>query len=220
MERQSCEIASLKEAVNLLTTQLSRMQEKEAEDLAQPVEELVQPAEQTWSEVVRNKNKNGKSKGIGRRKGKDGSVSVSGTESNGRGPSQGKRNGSSNSGMLPSRIDQQEGGSRVQTGRGEKVQVQGKRRVWGTLKACSSSAVKQAICRLTETAKENILSKRKYKTMRNNKIRWWHIISGDEDNLEKLEKEWEVVKAQTGWKLEKCYMDEENFLKAVTPLLP
>lgn len=104
--------------------------------------------------------------------------------------------------------------------RREKVQVQGKRRVWGTLKACSSSAVKQAICRLTETAKENILSKRKYKTMRNNKIRWWHIISGDEDNLEKLEKEWEVVKAQTGWKLEKCYMDEENFLKAVTPLLP
>ena len=56
--------------------------------------------------------------------------------------------------------------------------------------------------------------------MRNNKIRWWHIISGDEDNLEKLEKEWEVVKAQTGGKLEKCYMDEENFLKAVTPLLP
>jgi len=103
MERQSREIASLKEAVNLLTTQLSRMQEKEAEDLAQPVEELVQPAEQTWSEVVRNKNKNknGKSKGIGRRKGKDGSVPVSGTESNGRGPSQGKQNGSSNSGNAP-----------------------------------------------------------------------------------------------------------------------
>ena len=113
---------------------------------------------------------------------------VPGTESNGHGPSQGKQNGSSNSGMLPSRIDQQEGGSRVQTGHGEKVQVQGKWRVWGTLKACSSSAVKQAICRLTETAKENILSKCKYKTMRNNKIRWWHIISGDEDNLEKLER--------------------------------
>ncbi len=50
------------------------------------------------------------------------------------------------------------------------------------------------------------------KKLPNNKTRWWHIVSGDESDLEKLEREWESVKIQTGWKLEKCYIDE-NFLK-------
>ena len=97
--------------------------------------------------------------------------------------------------------------------RGEKVQVQGKRRIWGTLKACSSITAKQTTCQLTGATKEKLQFKRKFKKLPNNKTRWWHIVSGDESDLEKLEGEWESVKIQTGWKLEKCYIDE-NFLKS------
>ena len=69
------------------------------------------------------------------------------------------------------------------------------------------------ICQLTGTTKENVQIKREFKRLNNNKIRWWHIVSGDQPgDLEKLEGEWESVKIQTGWKLEKCFVDE-NFLR-------
>ena len=96
--------------------------------------------------------------------------------------------------------------------RGERVQVQGKRRIWGTLKACSSNAAMQTICQLTGNSKEKLQIKRKFKRLHDNKTHWWHIVSGDEGDLDKLEGEWEAVKLQTGWKLEKCFVDG-NFLR-------
>ena len=96
--------------------------------------------------------------------------------------------------------------------RGERVQVQGKRRIWGTLKACSSIAAMQTISQLTGNSKEKLQIKRKFKRLHDNKTRWWHIVSGDEGDLDKLEGEWEAVKLQTGWKLEKCFVDG-NFLR-------
>lgn len=101
--------------------------------------------------------------------------------------------------------------------KGERVQVQGKRRIWGTTKACSSNTAKNTICQLTGTTKENVQIKRKFKRLNNNKIRWWHIVSGDEGDLEKLEGEWESVKIQTGWKLEKCFVDENFLRNAASP---
>ena len=101
--------------------------------------------------------------------------------------------------------------------KGEGVQVQGKRRIWGTMKACSSNTAKNTICQLTGTTKENVQIKRKFKRLNNNKIRWWHIVSGDEGDLEKLEGEWESVKIQTGWKLEKCFVDENFLRNAASP---
>ena len=48
--------------------------------------------------------------------------------------------------------------------------------------------------------------------MHDNKTRWWHIVSGDEGDLDKLEGEWEAVRLQMGWKLEKYFVDG-NFLR-------
>ena len=70
----------------------------------------------------------------------------------------------------------------------------------------------QTICQLTGTSKEKLQIKRKFKRLHDNKTRWWHIVSGDEGDLDKLEGEWEAVRLQMGWKLEKCFVDE-NFLR-------
>ena len=53
--------------------------------------------------------------------------------------------------------------------------------------------------------------KHKYKKLRGNKIRWCHILSGSESDLEALDKKWDGVKVQTSWKVECCYIDA-NFL--------
>ena len=74
---------------------------------------------------------------------------------------------------------------------GEKVHIKGKRRVWGTLKAASAVAVKNTICQLTESALDTVQVKRKYKKLKGNKIRWWHILSGSESDLEALDRKWE-----------------------------
>ena len=76
----------------------------------------------------------------------------------------------------------------------------------------TTSGSTPAICQLTGTSKEKIQIKRKFKRLHDNKTRWWHIVSGDEGDLDKLEGEWEIVKLQTEWKLEKCFVDE-NFLR-------
>ena len=38
------------------------------------------------------------------------------------------------------------------------------------------------------------------------RIHWWFIVKGSESDLEELEREWDHVHLQTGWKLENCYM--------------
>jgi len=49
------------------------------------------------------------------------------------------------------------------------------------------------------------------KNLGGNKIRWWHIVSGNENDLKSLDDIWEGVRIQAGWKLERCYV-ESNFL--------
>lgn len=100
---------------------------------------------------------------------------------------------------------------------GEKIPVLGKRRVWGTLKACSHTTVKHALDQLVPALKGKLEVKRKYKKLRDNRIRWWHVISGAEKDLEDLQKSWEVVHIQTRWKLESCLMDaDQKFLGQVS----
>ena len=105
----------------------------------------------------------------------------------------------------------------------QKVRACGVRRVWGTVKSCSSTAVKNTVSRLisAEAVPQigNITVKRKYKRLPGNKIRWWFLLYMDEDSLQKLESEWEKVSLQTSWKLEPCHAPA-NFLEApplVTP---
>ena len=40
----------------------------------------------------------------------------------------------------------------------------------------------------------------------NNKVLWWYVVHGTEDELSMLEKEWEKVHNQTLWKLQDCFM--------------
>ena len=97
----------------------------------------------------------------------------------------------------------------------ERVQARGVRRIWGTMKSCSSSAVKNAITRLIPDQRipgiAEVSVKRKFKRSSDNKLRWWFLIYMPEEALEKLESEWEPVALQTSWKLEPC-MAPANFL--------
>ena len=104
---------------------------------------------------------------------------------------------------------------------GEKIPVLGKRRVWGTLKACSQTTVKHALDQLVPALKGKLQVKRKYKKLRDNRIRWWHVISGAEKDLEDLQKSWEVVHIQTRWKIEACLMDaDKDFLEQASSQQP
>ena len=105
--------------------------------------------------------------------------------------------------LLPASSNQQDHQSSTQA----PVPVTGKRRIWGTLKAYSSQAVECAIYQLTTICEDKIQVKRKYKKDRNNRLRWWHVLSGEESDLQQLESEWEKVKVQTSWKLEACLIN-------------
>ena len=56
----------------------------------------------------------------------------------------------------------------------QKIQAQGVRRVWGTLKSCTSTAIKEAIVRLISNQLvpgiDNITVKHKYRRTSNNKL--------------------------------------------------
>jgi len=91
------------------------------------------------------------------------------------------------------------------------VKADGARKIWGTLKTTTCTAVRNAISSVTKVSSSNLQIKRKYKNLGGNKIRWWHIVSGNENDLESLDDKWEGFRIQTGWKLEHCYV-EANFL--------
>ena len=87
------------------------------------------------------------------------------------------------------------------------VPIEDARRVWGTLRSTTTSAITNVIKRLTpSTLAENLTVKRKYKTNQEGvSKKWWFVIRGGKHNLEILEKEWSKVATQTGWKLEPAY---------------
>ncbi len=81
--------------------------------------------------------------------------------------------------------------------------IPGKRRIWGTMKSCSALAVRNALRRIASLP-EQINVRRKFKQINGSNIRWWHIISGSEDELKQLENKWDSVQLQMSWKLEPC----------------
>ena len=98
----------------------------------------------------------------------------------------------------------------------QKIPAQGVRRVWGTMKSCTPSAVKGAIVRLVSNqlvpSIDSIIVKRKYRRTTDNQLRWWFLLFMPEEALQKLEMAWEQVTIQTSWKLEPC-MAPANFLE-------
>ena len=97
------------------------------------------------------------------------------------------------------------------TGR-SKVEVKGKRKVWGTLKTTTVAAVKNAIKVISKV--EGLEIKRKYSLKKAQQARigreaastqvskWWFIISGEESILDQLVSNWDAIKLQTNWSLE------------------
>ena len=122
--------------------------------------------------------------------------------------------------------------SNAQSSRRPKVMVQGKRKVWGTLRTTTEAAVKNTI-RLICKVDEGIEVKRKYRlsgsgTHRANSenqpkphvAKWWFVISADESALDQLALSWSAVKLQTNWSLEPVfsYCDgEPNHPQTSTP---
>ena len=65
------------------------------------------------------------------------------------------------------------------------------------------------------TPSNNLVIKRKFKTAHNDHKRvtkWWFVIRGKEEVLEKLHREWNPIAVQTAWKLEPVlsYSDLSN----------
>ena len=81
-----------------------------------------------------------------------------------------------------------------------RAQVEGKRKVWCTLKTCSTAAVKSAISTLTNVPSDELSIRRKYKTVTTNTERvfkWWFIIGAEERVLAQLQEQLHSVGLQT-----------------------
>ena len=91
----------------------------------------------------------------------------------------------------------------------KRVIVEGARRIWGTMKACPPSVVLNTIAKVTEI-KEELRIRRKSKNLSGNKLVWWFVLHCNEEVLCKLDGKWEKVQAQTGWRLQCCYMPSET----------
>ena len=84
-----------------------------------------------------------------------------------------------------------------------KVPVSGARKVWGTMRETSASAVIATLTNLMSMSREQVQARRKFKSINGNSnhIRRWFVLRGDEDVLSILESEWEQVQLQSNWKL-------------------
>ena len=87
-----------------------------------------------------------------------------------------------------------------------RVQVSVARKVWGTLRTATATAVSNALKSLTNIPSNSLTVKRKFKTTTGDTskqiVRWWFVIRGEEKVLEQLQNEWSSVSIQTAWKLE------------------
>lgn len=95
----------------------------------------------------------------------------------------------------------------------KRVAIPGARRIWGTMRSTTQTAVTNALKQLTTVDVSRLIVKRKFKTAVNNPTRvqkWWFIIRGEEDLLQQMEEAWNAVSVQTTWKLEPAYMYSDN----------
>ena len=87
------------------------------------------------------------------------------------------------------------------------VKVEGARKVWGTMRNTSASAVANIIKSLTtlSASQNDLIIKRKYKRAHNDQtcvVKWWFVIRRDGKLLEKLDHQWNLVAVQTAWQLQ------------------
>lgn len=104
---------------------------------------------------------------------------------------------------------------------GPRVKFQDVRRVWGTMRTTSTTAVTSTLKKLTKQG-DKVSVKRKNRTNGNGREKsWWFLIKGEEQVLCELEKEWDAtVGLQTNWKLESCYRPTTPVNADLTPSQP
>ena len=97
--------------------------------------------------------------------------------------------------------------------RRKRVAIPGARRIWGTMRSTTQTAVTNALKQLTTVDVSRLIVKRKFKTAVNDPTRvhkWWFIVRGEEDLLQQVEEAWNAVAVQTTWKLEPAYMYDDK----------
>ena len=95
----------------------------------------------------------------------------------------------------------------------KRVRISGARKIWGTLRATTAVAVKNAIFSITKIPTEEFVVKRKYKSSPYT-TKWWFVIRGEESMLKKLEAVWPSMFLQTTWKLEDVFIYSELSLQS------
>ena len=86
----------------------------------------------------------------------------------------------------------------------EKSQVEGVRRVWGTMRETTRSSLKYTVMKFSPSS--TLVVKRKTIQSEAGEVkRWWFILHDSEEALKALEEMWEAIQMHTGWKLELCY---------------
>ena len=98
--------------------------------------------------------------------------------------------------------------STVSSNKGGKHQLEGIRKVWGTLKSTTTTAVTNALSLVKEVPTDKVSVKRKYKNVdRNGKNmkKWWFVLRAPENVLQTLERHWPKIQIQTMWKIEPVY---------------
>ena len=95
----------------------------------------------------------------------------------------------------------------------KRVAIPDARRIWGTMRTTTRTAVINALKQLTTVDVTKLTVKRKFKTAANDPTRvlkWWFIVRGEEDLLQQVDGAWNTVAVQTAWKLEPAYMYEDK----------
>lgn len=68
-----------------------------------------------------------------------------------------------------------------------KVEIEGSRKVWGTMTSATETTVK------TTLSKPTSITERKYKETHSGKVKWWFILKGSEDVMKRFESKWAKV---------------------------
>ena len=124
----------------------------------------------------------------------------------------------------PKRPPQANGSHQASSSSSAKIEIEGKRKIWGTWPTTSVGAVKNAIKGITK--QDEISVKRKYKTARSGwgnsacVSKWWFILNGSEELLKKLDENWSTVKLQTNWTLEPVFYFNEGSTQGDQPDVP
>ena len=91
--------------------------------------------------------------------------------------------------------------------------MEGKRKIWGTIKTTSTAAISHTINTLTKTA--GLLVKCKFKTSHGENSthvsKWCFVVSVNEEVLKQLDEQWASVSLQTKWPIEPvfCFNNED-----------